>query len=76
MRAYILINVVGGNIPDVVEIIRAISSIQEVGAVTGPYEIIAVASGNDIDEIMNPVLREIQKIDGITRTISCFELRS
>ena len=39
--------------------------------VTGPYDVIARAESDSVDELGKMVVSRIQMIDGITRTLTC-----
>jgi hypothetical protein len=39
--------------------------------VTGPYDVIARAESNTVDELGKMVVSRVQMIDGITRTLTC-----
>ena len=39
--------------------------------VTGPYDVVAKAEAETIDELGRMVVCKVQMIDGITRTLTC-----
>ena len=39
--------------------------------VTGPYDVIAKAEAETVDELGRMVVSKVQMIDGITRTLTC-----
>jgi AsnC-like helix-turn-helix protein len=39
--------------------------------VTGPYDIIAEAEAETLDELGRGVVRLVQGVEGITRTVTC-----
>ena len=39
--------------------------------VTGPYDVIAQAEAPSMDDLGRMVVRDMQQIEGITRTITC-----
>ena len=39
--------------------------------VTGPYDVIARAEAETVDELGRMVVSKVQMIDGITRTLTC-----
>jgi DNA-binding Lrp family transcriptional regulator len=45
--------------------------VEQLDAVTGPYDFIAVVSGTSLDEIGSVVTDDIGSIDGVTRTTTC-----
>lgn len=69
--AYILINVGAGKAKKVHDDLLKVKGIQHVDPITGPYDLVATAQGNDFNVIANMVMSNLQKIDGITGTITC-----
>ncbi len=69
--AYVLINVAAGRAKKVYDELVKIKGIQHVDPITGPYDLVATAQGNDFNVIGNMVMSSLQKIDGITGTITC-----
>ncbi|GEM_PF-264962 len=70
-RAYILIETGVGKTRDVLESIRALPNMTSVDAVTGPYDIIAVAEAGDLNAIGDIVTSRVHRIPGISRTVTC-----
>lgn len=75
-RAYVLIETVGGKSKEVVDALRRISGIAVADVVTGPYDVIAVAQGNDANSIGRLVLNEVRGIPGISKTMTCLAVES
>jgi len=73
-RAYVLVTAVPNRIPDTIRAMRALPGVQSVDAVTGPYDVIAVVSGADVDEIGRLVVNRVQAIDGVDRTLTCLAI--
>jgi len=74
MKAYVLIETAAGktkNVKKALAKIRAASNVENLDAVTGPYDFIAVVSGATLDTIGSLVTDEIGAIDGVTRTTTC-----
>jgi DNA-binding Lrp family transcriptional regulator len=69
--AYVLIQTEVGKAADVARQVAAIESVVTAEDVTGPYDVIVRASSSSIDALGKMVVGEIQRIDGITRTITC-----
>ena len=69
--AYILISVTVGKARQVYEKLGAIQGVQNVDAISGPYDIIAMVQGSDFNAIGTVVLDEIQAIEGVVDTITC-----
>lgn len=70
-RAYILIETTVGKTRDVVSTLKQSTELVEVDAVTGPYDIIAVVEGEDLNAVGDLVTRHIHSIDGVVRTVTC-----
>ena len=71
IRAYILIETMVGRTRDVVGGLRALSEVESVETVTGPYDIIVVATALDLNAVGDLVTNRIHIINGIVRTITC-----
>ena len=71
VRAYVLIQTEVGKAASVAETIRAISGIDAADNVTGPYDVIAVATTETVEELGRVVVNQVQQVEGITRTLTC-----
>ncbi|GAA2076673.1 Lrp/AsnC ligand binding domain-containing protein [Aeromicrobium halocynthiae] len=71
VQAYILVQTEVGKAAEVAEQIAAISGVTQSEDVTGPYDVIARAEGPSMDELGTLVVSSIQKVPGITRTLTC-----
>jgi DNA-binding Lrp family transcriptional regulator len=71
VSAYILIQTDVGKAADVATRIRTVKGVTAADDVTGPYDVIARAEANTLDELGRAVISEVQSIDGITRTLTC-----
>ncbi len=71
MVAYILVQTDVGVIGDVAGEIAAIKGVMEANAVTGPYDVIARAEANSLDELGKLVIQKIQTVSGVSRTLTC-----
>jgi DNA-binding Lrp family transcriptional regulator len=69
--AYVLISVQPGTARDVYYKLQKLRNIQQVEAVTGPYDIIATVHGSDLNVIGNIVIDKILKIKGIANSTTC-----
>jgi DNA-binding Lrp family transcriptional regulator len=74
VRAYILIEMVAGQSRGLVNSLKAKTSVQDVARVTGPYDVIVVLEGKDIDQISNFVTDTIHTLKGVARTTTCVSL--
>lgn len=71
VQAYILVQTEVGRSAEVAEQIAAISGVTQSEDVTGPYDVIVRAEGPSMDELGTLVVSTIQKVPGITRTLTC-----
>jgi DNA-binding Lrp family transcriptional regulator len=69
--AYVLIQTTVGRADAVANEVGRIPGVTDSDHVTGPYDVIARVEGPTLDEAMGSVVRSIQGIAGITRTITC-----
>ena len=57
---------VGGRVP-----IRGIAGVDTCDDVTGPYDVIARATTETVEELGRFVVTRIQMVEGISRTLTC-----
>src|SRR3954452_9595745 len=69
--AYVLIQTEVGKAAQVATEVAKIDGIVGADDVTGPYDVIARAEANTLDELGKMVVSKVQLIDGITRTLTC-----
>ncbi len=70
-RAYLLVVTAVGKTRDVAGTLRELNGIETVDVVTGPYDIIAVISGDDMSVVGNLVTEGIHTVTGVVRTVTC-----
>ena len=70
-KRQILIQTEVGKAGDVAHQIRELSGVTEADDVTGPYDVVAKAEAETMDELGKMVLSKVQMIAGITRTLTC-----
>ena len=75
-KAYILIETSVGKSRDVADSLRSLQGVQNVDAVTGPYDIIAVVVAPDLNAVGDLVTSAIHTISGIVRTVTCLSVGS
>jgi DNA-binding Lrp family transcriptional regulator len=75
MFAYILIQVEVGKSSDVSREVGGLRGIVSADAVTGPYDVIAKADAQSLDELGKLVVAMIQSVPGVTRTLTCPVIR-
>lgn len=71
VQAYVLIQAEVGRSGQVSRDVAAIDGVVEAHEVTGPYDVIARAEGTTMDDLGRLVLASLQRVDGITRTLTC-----
>ncbi len=70
VEAYVLVQTEVGRSEEVTEAIRSISGVSEANGVTGPYDVI-VRAGAESMLALGRLVKAIQSVDGITRTVTC-----
>jgi DNA-binding Lrp family transcriptional regulator len=71
VSAYILIQTEVGKAASVAQAVGAIDGVVSSEDVTGPYDVIARAESDDVNDLGKMVVSKVQMIDGITRTLTC-----
>ena len=71
VQAYILIQTDVGKASTVADTVGKISGVVQAEDITGPYDVIARAEAETVDDLGRIVVAKIQQVDGITRTLTC-----
>ncbi len=71
VHAYVLVQTDVGKAADVTRLVREIEGVVSAENVTGPYDVIALLEAGSIDEAGRLVVAKVQRIEGITRTVTC-----
>ncbi|HSZ37865.1 MAG TPA: Lrp/AsnC ligand binding domain-containing protein [Acidimicrobiales bacterium] len=71
VHAYVLIQTDIGKAAHVADQLDGIDGVALSEAVTGPYDVIARVEAPSMNDLGRMVVRDIQQIEGITRTITC-----
>jgi DNA-binding Lrp family transcriptional regulator len=71
VHAYVLIQTDVGRAAQVTHEVGAVDGVVAAEGVTGPYDVIAQAEAATMNDLGRLVVRDIQQIEGITRTITC-----
>jgi len=71
VSAYILIQTEVGQADSVAKDVAGIKGVGLAEAVAGPYDVIARADASSLDMLARLVVRQIQDVEGITRTLTC-----
>ena len=73
-KAFILIETAVGKSKEVVDAIRQLKGVKSVDTVTGPYDVIAIVEGENLNDIGDLVTAKIHPIGGISRTVTCLAI--
>jgi len=73
-KAFVLIETSVGKSKEVVTALKALEGITSVDAVTGPYDVITVIQGENLNDIGDVVTDKIHPISGISRTVTCLAI--
>ncbi len=73
-KAFVLIETAVGKSKEVVETIRQLKGVKSVDTVTGPYDVIAVVEGGNLNDIGDLVTARIHPVPGISRTVTCLAI--
>jgi DNA-binding Lrp family transcriptional regulator len=71
VQAYILIQTEAGKAAAVAAAVASLPGVATAEDVTGPYDVIVRAEAADVDQLGQLVVAGVQKVDGITRTLTC-----
>lgn len=71
VQAYILIQSEIGSAENVVLATRQVPGVLEAFEVTGPYDVIVRCEANSVDDLGKFIVGAVQKVPGITRTLTC-----
>ena len=71
VHAYVLIQTDIGKAAHVADELGVLDGVTLSEAVTGPYDVIVRVEAPSMNDLGRMVVRDIQQIEGITRTITC-----
>jgi len=71
VQAYILIRTESGKALHVKKELAFIPGMKQVDRVMGPFDIISLVEAENTKQIGDNILRDIQSVDGIRRTLTC-----
>ena len=72
VKVYLLIETEDGDSKNVVRRLGEIEGVKTADVVDGPYNVIAIAESDSLDELGIMVIERIPYIRGVSRTITCF----
>ena len=70
-KAYLLVETAVGKTRDVAATLKDLAGVESVDVVTGPYDIIATISGEDMSVVGSVVTEKIHTVTGVVRTVTC-----
>jgi len=73
-KTFVLITTATGKTSEVILALRQLDGVKSADCVTGPYDIIAVVEGKDINEIGLIITNKIHPVAGISRTVTCLAI--
>lgn len=71
VEAFVLIQTEQGKMAQVAEKVQEIEGVDDAVVVTGPYDVIAHVTADEIDAIGKLIVFEVQTVSGVTRTVTC-----
>ncbi|GAB2582647.1 Lrp/AsnC ligand binding domain-containing protein [Microlunatus antarcticus] len=71
VQAYILVQTTVGKSSEVTAAIRRITGVTVAEDVTGPYDVVVRAEAQSMDELGTLVIKRVQSVPDITRTVTC-----
>ena len=75
-KAFILVETAVGKNKDVVDLLSQMKGVKSVDTVTGPYDIIAVVEGENLNDIGDLITGKIHPVAGIARTVTCLVIKA
>lgn len=70
LSAYIFLETEAGKTPIVAKKVARIKGVRNAHVVTGPYDIIVFVEAEDTSELVNIIVKKIQGVPGVTRTLT------
>lgn len=71
VQAYILVQTEVGMADQVAEAVSALEGAVRVDVVTGPYDVVVLTEAASADDLRALVVSRVQRVAGITRTLTC-----
>ncbi len=73
-KAFILIETVVGRTKQVASTLQQLKGVKSADCVTGPYDVIAVVEGENLNKIGVLITDRIHPVAGIARTVTCLAI--
>lgn len=71
VKAYVLMNLASGGLPESLKEVRLIKGVKFADAVTGPYDAIVQLEAADMEELGVAVTTKLLKVKGVAKTLTC-----
>jgi len=71
IAAYILIQTGASQAAIVAAALRDVPGVSEAASLAGPYDVIARAQAQDLDQLARLVTSRVQALDGVRQTMTC-----
>lgn len=71
IKAYVLVQTEVGCSGEIATLLRAMDEVKLADEVTGPYDVVAMVEAPDVHALGGLLTRQIQKVKGVARTVTC-----
>jgi len=71
MKAYVLVHIQPGSIPDVVLNMRRVEEVTEAHMTFGPYDAVVTVQADDVAHLGEIIASKLQPIPGVLDTMTC-----
>jgi len=71
VRAFVLVNIEASKHYEAFNKIKEIEGVKEAHIVTGLHDVILLAESNSIKELGELIVKNIQSVPGVSRTVTC-----
>lgn len=75
VQAYILVQTEVGMAAAVADAVSEIDGVVRVDTVTGPYDVVILTEAATVEDLGASVVGKVQRVAGITRTLTCSILK-
>ncbi|WP_030157712.1 Lrp/AsnC ligand binding domain-containing protein [Glycomyces sp. NRRL B-16210] len=75
VQAYMLVQTEVGRADQVAKAVSEIEGVVRVDTVTGPYDVVVLTEAASVDLLGTAVVGRVQRVAGITRTLTCSILK-
>jgi len=70
VEAYLLVNCDAGKAGSAIKKIREMDTVKNARLVTGLHDIVALVQAKDLTDLAKTVVDKIQKVEGVSRTVT------